>query len=100
MLLKQKVIEQRYRERENVVDLILQKQEWNQDEIIKITKKIHQLLSKVVENDQVEFRGRKTSLTNSALEIIHEMGYKWTKIAGPQFWTYKGKTLYDLNQED
>ena len=42
----------------------------------------------------------QTSLTNSALEIIHEMGYKWTKIAGPQFLTYKGKTLYDLNQED
>ena len=68
-------------------------------EILKF-KKDPSITCKVVENDQVEFRGRKTSLTNSALEIIHEMGYKWTKIAGPQFWTYKGKTLYDLNQKD
>ena len=68
-------------------------------EILKF-KKDPSITCKVVENDQVEFRGRKTSLTNSALEIIHEMGYKWTKIAGPQFWTYKGKTLYYLNQED
>ena len=68
-------------------------------EILKF-KKDPSITCKVVEGDLVEFRGRKTSLTNSALEVIHELGYKWTKIAGPQFWTYKGKTLYDLNQED
>ena len=68
-------------------------------EILKF-KKDPSITCKVVEGDLVEFRGRKTSLTNSALEVIHELGYKWNKIAGPQFWTYKGKTLYDLNQED
>ena len=62
-------------------------------------KKDPSITAKVVENDQVEFRGKITSLTLSTLEIIHEMGYKWNKIAVPQFCTYKGKTLYELNQE-
>ena len=53
----------------------------------------------VCENNQVEFRGRVTSLTLSALEVIQEMGYTWNKIAGPQFWTFKGKTLYEMKQE-
>ena len=52
---------------------------------------------KVMDDDQVEFRGEITSLSKSALTIITEMGYEWGKIAGPQFWTYKGKTLYELN---
>ena len=52
---------------------------------------------KVMDDDQVEFRGEITSLSKSALSIITEMGYEWGKIAGPQFWMYKGKTLYDLN---
>ena len=50
-----------------------------------------------MDDDQVEFRGEITSLSKSALTIINEMGYEWGKIAGPQFWMYKGKTLYDLN---
>ena len=52
---------------------------------------------KVLHDDQVEFRGEVTSLSKSALKIINEMGYEWNKIAGPQFWMYKGKTLYELN---
>ena len=52
---------------------------------------------KVMDDDQVEFRGEITSLSKSALTIITEMGYEWGKIAGPQFWMYKGKTLYELN---
>ena len=43
--------------------------------------------------------GNVTSLSPAALIIVQEMGYKWTKIAGPQFWMYKGKTLYELNNE-
>ena len=39
------------------------------------------------------------SLSQSALEIVQEMGYAWNKIAGPQFWMYKGKTLYELNNQ-
>ena len=62
-------------------------------------KKDPSITAKVVENDQIEFRGNITSLSPAALIIVHEMGYKWTKIAGPQFWMYKGKTLYELNNQ-
>ena len=62
-------------------------------------KKDPSITAKVVKNDQIEFRGNITSLSPAALIIVHEMGYKWTKIAGPQFWTYKGKTLYELNNQ-
>ena len=62
-------------------------------------KKDPSIKAKVVENDQIEFRGKITSLSPAALIIVQEMGYKWTKIAGPQFWMYKGKTLYELNNQ-
>ena len=62
-------------------------------------KKDPSITAKVVENDQIEFRGNVTSLSPAALTVVQEMGYKWTKIAGPQFWMYKGKTLYELNQK-
>ena len=53
----------------------------------------------VLDDDQVLFRGEKTSLSKSALVLIQELGYNWDKIAGPQFWAYKGKTLYDLSND-
>ena len=62
-------------------------------------KKDPSITAKVLENDQIEFRGKKTSLSPAALIIVQEMGYTWSKIAGPQFWMYKGKTLYELNQK-
>ena len=55
--------------------------------------------AKVLENDLIEFKGRPMSLSQSALEIVQEMGYTWNKIAGPQFWMHKGKTLYELNNQ-
>ena len=61
-------------------------------------KKDKSIKAKVLENDLIEFRGKPMSLSQSALEIVQEMGYTWNKIAGPQFWMYKGKTLYELNQ--
>ena len=44
-----------------------------------------------------KMEGEITSLSKLALTIINEMGYEWSKIAGPQFWMYNGKTLYELN---
>ena len=61
-------------------------------------KKDRSIKAKVLENDLIEFRGKEMSLSQSALVIVQEMGYTWNKIAGPQFWMYKGKTLYELNQ--
>ena len=53
----------------------------------------------VLSDDQVRFRGETTSLSKSALTLIHELGYDWDKIAGPQFWCFKGKTLYELSND-
>ena len=61
-------------------------------------KKDPSITAKVLDNGQIDFRGTRTSLSQSALTIVQEMGYKWNKIAGPQFWMYKGKTLYEISQ--
>ena len=61
-------------------------------------KKDPSITAKVLDNGQIDFRGNRTSLSQSALIIVQEMGYKWNKIAGPQFWMYKGKTLYEISQ--
>ena len=60
-------------------------------------KKDKTITAKVLEDDKIEFRGDVMSLSPAALKVIHEMGYEWSKIAGPQFWCYKGKTLYELS---
>jgi len=61
-------------------------------------KKDPSITAKVLDNGQIDFRGTRTSLSQSALIIVQEMGYKWNKIAGPQFWMYKDKTLYEISQ--
>ena len=61
-------------------------------------KKDPSITAKVLDKGQIDFRGTRTSLSQSALVIVQEMGYKWNKIAGPQFWMYKGKTLYEISQ--
>ena len=61
-------------------------------------KKDRSVKAKVLENDLIEFRGKPMSLSQSALEVVQEMGYNWSQIAGPQFWMYKGKTLHELSQ--
>ena len=53
----------------------------------------------VVDETKVKFREEIHSLSASALIIINEMGYDWTKIHGPGYWMYKGKTLSDLRNE-
>ena len=60
-------------------------------------KKDKTITAKVLDDDKIEFEGKSMSLSPAALTVIHRMGYEWTKIAGPQFWCYKGKTLYELS---
>lgn len=60
-------------------------------------KKDKTITAKVLDDDKIEFEGNPMSLSPAALIVIHRMGYEWTKIAGPQFWCYKGKTLYELS---
>ena len=53
----------------------------------------------VVDETKIKFREEIHSLSASALIIVNEMGYDWTKIHGPGYWMYKGKTLSDLRNE-
>lgn len=47
----------------------------------------------VVDHKKVEFEGEVTSLSAAALNAIHQLGYEWTVIAGPNYWGYEGETL-------
>lgn len=58
-----------------------------------------EITCEVVDDRLIRFRGEEMSLTASALIIIKEMGFDWTKISGPAYWQYKGKGLYDLRLE-
>ncbi|MDX2265975.1 MAG: GIY-YIG nuclease family protein [Hyphomicrobiales bacterium] len=53
----------------------------------------------VLDDRWVDFEGRRTSLSDSALQIAHQTGRKWKAVQGPQFWTYNGKTLTELRDE-
>lgn len=47
----------------------------------------------VLDDRRIEFRGTVTSLSASALTIVHELGYTWKTIAGTDYWLYDGETL-------
>jgi hypothetical protein len=47
----------------------------------------------VIDDKRINFRNREMSLSGAALEIIHELGYTWKQIAGPQWWLFEGMTL-------
>jgi T5orf172 domain len=53
----------------------------------------------VVDDRQVNFRGKDQSLTAAALEVAREQGYKWQTIAGPQYWKFDGRTLSELREQ-
>jgi hypothetical protein len=44
----------------------------------------------------VKFRGREQSLSQAALTVIHEMGYTWPAVSGPEYWTLDGTKLAAL----
>ena len=47
----------------------------------------------VLDDRRIEFRGAPTSLSASALTIVHELGYTWKTIAGTDYWLYEGETV-------
>lgn len=49
--------------------------------------------TKVLDKQKIEFEGEVHSLSSSALEIVHSMGYTWSQISGPSYWVYEGETL-------
>jgi hypothetical protein len=49
---------------------------------------------KVVDDRNVEFEGKVTSLTQSAIAILHRnYGWKVSSVTGPRYWVYDNETL-------
>ncbi len=46
-----------------------------------------------VDHRQVNFRGEVTSLSKSAHDLLHEMGYSTRTVSGPAYWEFEGETL-------
>ena len=53
----------------------------------------------VYNSNQVKFRDKITSLSNSADIVLSEMDYDWGSVHGPAYWLYNDKTLYELRTE-
>lgn len=53
----------------------------------------------VVDNRQVNFEGKVMSLSQAALKAIHNMGYRWSSICGPEYWEFEGRTLDEIRRE-
>ena len=55
----------------------------------------------VVDNWRVNFRGEDTSLSASALRVLHDMGKTWRAVSGPESWRLDGdsRTLRELRDE-
>jgi hypothetical protein len=47
----------------------------------------------VVDDTSIRFRDHLTSLSNSAMEIMTELGYNWKSVDGTSFWLYEGQTI-------
>jgi hypothetical protein len=64
------------------------------------------ITANVLDDRRIEFRGTVTSLSAAALLVVHELGYTWKTIAGPDYWLYDGETLserrhsYEANESD
>lgn len=39
------------------------------------------------------FEGEETSLSRSALSLLHRDGYTWKAAQGPRYWTFEGETI-------
>ena len=53
----------------------------------------------VVDDKKVEFEGEITSLSASALTILHRMGYEWPTANGWAYWQLKDRKLSDVLAE-
>ena len=53
----------------------------------------------VIDDKRVLFRNDSVSLSQAALTVLHEMGYDWITVAGPNFWCCDGQKLSDLRRQ-
>lgn len=44
-------------------------------------------------NNKVEFEGDVSSLSKTALDVLHRLGYNWKAVAGPDYWQFEDETL-------
>ena len=51
------------------------------------------ITAKVVGAKKVLFEGNETSLSASALTLLHRDGYKWRSVNGWQFWMFENETV-------
>ena len=53
----------------------------------------------VLDDNNIAYDGEETSLSKSALKIMHELGYNWKTVDGTSFWLYQGQSLKELRRE-
>ncbi len=53
----------------------------------------------VIGDRWIKFNGLKTSLSKSALEIMHSLGYNWKTCDGTALWLYDGQTVKERRRE-
>lgn len=51
------------------------------------------------EKNKINFCGEVMSLSATALIVAHEQGDGWTKIAGPTYWKFNGRTLTEIREQ-
>lgn len=52
----------------------------------------------VIDNRRVLYRNQEMSLSQAALQAIHELGYTWQAVSGPENWEVDGQTLDELRR--
>ena len=55
--------------------------------------------AKVIDDSSIDVNGKSTSLSQAALELLHNEGIEWKTVAGPKYWTYGGVTLAELRRQ-
>jgi hypothetical protein len=53
----------------------------------------------VIDNQRVRYLDEVMSLSQAALKAIHELGYTWKAVSGPENWEHEGQTLDELRRE-
>lgn len=53
----------------------------------------NQITAQVISEKKVLFEGEETSLSKSALSLLHRDGYTWQTVNGWQFWMFEEETI-------
>lgn len=53
----------------------------------------------VDEVNKVLFKDATTSLSDAAIEALHQIGYDWPAASGPWEWTFEGRRLDEIRRE-